>query len=177
MEIEPVRLLGFPLLAAMLLLLPAHVTAGDIGERLSLCADIHEDGDRLVCFDALTTQLQAREHSSATPSHQETALAPSTPRSIHKAGEKYLSRLKDQAAEPVEYQYVLVDAKQDSRKRWKFFFQNGQIWRQLEARPLPRPRSFPLDATISVGFMDSYSLRFGNSNRAIKVKRLPAAAE
>jgi len=67
---------------------------------------------------------------------------------------------------------MLIAVYKDDKKRWIFEFDNGQVWRQTEARHLPKVESFPVRVSISKSVFGSHDLRAEEFGKAVKVKRL-----
>ena len=71
-----------------------------------------------------------------------------------------------------EGDYQLLSASKDARGLWKFYFENKQVWRQNEARYVPKIKQFPVTAHITKGAFSSFRLRIDNIDKTIKVKRV-----
>jgi hypothetical protein len=67
---------------------------------------------------------------------------------------------------------ILIAVYKDDKKRWIFEFDNGQVWRQTEARYLPKVENFPVRVSISKSVFGSHDLRAEEFGKAVKVKRL-----
>ena len=68
--------------------------------------------------------------------------------------------------------YDLIAVYQDNKARWKFKFNNGEVWQQIEPRYLPKLENFPVQVDISEGVFGSYDLRAEDFGKLVKVKRL-----
>ena len=82
-------------------------------------------------------------------------------------GQKYLRKSRT----PLSPTFTMIAAFKDYKKRWNFEFDNGQVWRQLEPRYLPR-LDLPVQVKISKGVLGSYDLRAVRFGKPVKVKRL-----
>ncbi|MCP3907622.1 MAG: hypothetical protein GY712_06360 [Oceanicoccus sp.] len=158
-------------------LVPALGFANNSGLQNGLldCSRIASDVKRLACFDELAPPLNQQASTSPTmPAEKpkQPELPANTGAERKQPGEKYLYGKNNADKAPAIYKYTLTRAKKDNRGRWLFYFSNGQVWSQLEAKPLPRPKPVPMKATISEAIMGSYSLRLGDGQRSIKVRRL-----
>jgi hypothetical protein len=49
---------------------------------------------------------------------------------------------------------------------------NGQVWRQNEARHLEYPRSGEFDINITRGMMGDYRMRIGDNGRMVRIRRV-----
>jgi len=123
----------------------------DLGIRLKHCSKIEVAAERLHCFD----QIMA---------------SPVIPKSAA-LGEKYLKKPTESRESKVAT-HALLRMTQDKKKRWVFEFGDGQVWRQIEARRLPRPVALPISAYLSSGIFGSFDLRLEDYSRTVKVKRL-----
>lgn len=163
--------------------------ASDISlqERLAGCAQFVADDQRLQCVDTIIASLS----QSANPDKGEqpmtalkaVAIAPATadlaPEPVAESekpelGEKYLRQqvINPERAQEHSVQYQLVHAYRDRKKRWTFEFENGEIWRQTEARYLPQPEEYPSLVTISEGVFGSHDLESDYIAKTVKVRRL-----
>ncbi|NNF17720.1 MAG: hypothetical protein HKN70_13330 [Gammaproteobacteria bacterium] len=88
-------------------------------------------------------------------------------------GSRYLRRdsIKKTREKASVYAFTLVDAKRNARGRWLFYFDNGQIWKQIDSRSahIPDP---PIEAQIKVGTFGSHKLSIEDRVRGLKIKRL-----
>jgi len=123
----------------------------DMGKRLKNCSKIEVAAERLHCFDQLVASPVA---------HKSAAL-----------GEKYLKK-PTASRESKVATHDLLRMTQDRKKRWVFEFGDGQVWRQVEARRLPRLVALPVSAYLSSGVFGSFDLRLEDYARTVKVKRL-----
>lgn len=86
-------------------------------------------------------------------------------------GSKYLTGTQKDRTE-LKVSLFLLEAKKDKSGKWTFYFANGQVWQQLEAKYISMPKNKPLVSSLSAGVMGSFDLRIGQSDRVIKVKRV-----
>jgi len=172
-----------------------------LNEQLQRCAGITNVIERLACFDQLAANSKAvpnvapvakmveKARVDETPKQQEPSLevpavaaiqkpepaadvAVVTPAQAEKSvGKKYLPA-KEKLKDTPKLSLLMLSAKKDRNGRWVYTFENGQIWRQLEARYAKKPDSFPVSARLNEGVMGSYALRIGTRDTVIKVKRL-----
>lgn len=171
----------------------------ELHKKLNDCALINVSARRLACFDALIGEdrQHAADSTKVTPLPVEVAagdgeeseggeavasseaLVNGSVLADDKAqaalGTKYLpSNVDEKKNKPKKtyFEFVLLKASQDRKKRWVFTFDNGQVWRQIEARYLPRPKDLPAKATIAKGVLGSHDLKVSYSRKTIKVKRI-----
>jgi len=67
---------------------------------------------------------------------------------------------------------MVTKAEQSRNGKWIYHLDNGQIWRQNEARYVAKPKVLPLACEIIAGVLNSYALKLGTKGRLVKVKRL-----
>ena len=89
----------------------------------------------------------------------------------HELGQEYF-REPDEPVAPTSASYNLIAVYKDDKKRWILEFDNGQVWRQTEARYLPKVENFPVRGSISKSVFGSHDLRAEEFGQAVKVKRL-----
>ena len=53
-----------------------------------------------------------------------------------------------------------------------FHLDNGQLWRQNEARHYPYPKNSEFEVDISRGMMGEYRLRIGDNGRMVRIRRV-----
>ena len=87
----------------------------------------------------------------------------------HDLGSKYLAQ--SQSAK-IKVHLSLQQAKKNKQGKWIFYFANGQVWQQLEAKYISVPKNKPVVSTLSTGALGSFDLKIGQSSRVIKVKRV-----
>lgn len=154
--------------------LPSMAGDTSLKAEVIVCANIETDIERLKCFDNVTRDIQGRASGNVVvpPVRQKSA----TTKILMSAGEaelgqKYLLK-SQQPATPTTFNFQLLAAYKDSKKRWNFEFDNGQVWQQVEPRYLPRPKELPLPVTISKGVFGSHNLRVEYIGKAVKIRRL-----
>lgn len=129
--------------------------------------------ERLACYDAIPLAVPLAKpvvpKKTATPP-SETKLAPVNTVQPQ-LGSKYLAKKDREIQTPVTASKKLIDAKKDSKKRWEFYFADGQVWRQVEARYLSKP-ALPAQATISEGMLGRHVLSINDNSKSTKVKRI-----
>jgi hypothetical protein len=89
-------------------------------------------------------------------------------------GEEHLERLEtEEKANEDEVFYARVSEVTKGRNRILYFhFDNGQVWRQNEARHLEYPRSGEFDINITRGMMGDYRMRIGDNGRLVRIRRV-----
>ena len=153
-----------------------HAEESTLETRLASCSEIDGRNDRLRCYDALVdvpspdTITPLTEPQSVQKADAATSSSPSL-EDRPRFGQKYLESEREQQRSE-KTTYTLTGAYKNKSELWVFEFDNGEVWRQLEARYLSVPRDLPATAELSRGIFGSYNFRIGGNGRTIKVKRL-----
>ena len=90
-------------------------------------------------------------------------------------GEEHLDHLetKEKANDEDEvFHATVIDVTKGRNRILYFHFDNGQIWRQNEARHLEYPRSGEFDINITRGMMGDYRMRIGDNGRMVRIRRV-----
>lgn len=127
---------------------PAALAQTDLMGRVVACAGIEEAAKRHACFDVLTPELRGN-------------------------GVKTFGEQKAPAATSAEPNRIslAVSAIDRGTDGVAFTMENGQVWKQSEARTLGSFGKGPWTAEIRKGALGSYSLSL-NKGASIKVKRV-----
>lgn len=145
-------------------------------ESLRNCARYADDSLRLACVDKLIaadTSGTASEPKLAIDEHEANA-AQSTSATLagQLSGGEGISDLDNSGSRAdVSLTYNVINIYQDKGKRWYFQMENGDVWRQTEARYLPAIKQFPIRVRIAKGVFGSHDLRADQFSGSIKVKR------
>lgn len=174
-------------MAAVLACVPSVADANDqaLGRALLVCAEDADDALRLRCVDRLIASLRVEfaPNVNLSPPAERPAMAIAVEAPVAEAAIEVpntqevepasTATAKPQPADPpvrvAETQ--LVSAYQDRKKRWYFELDNGEVWRQTEARTLPGISDLPVVVTVSRGVFGSHNLRSDAFSGSIKVKR------
>lgn len=148
-------------------------------QHLHGCTTIVSPQERVDCYDKLlkipvtkVSETVAASNYVTSPLETKviTQVSPDISRIQH-LGSKYLDRSQEHRAE-LKVSLSLLEAERNKYGKWTFYFANGQVWQQLEAKYISMPKNKPVVSSLSEGAMGSYELRIGHSTRAIKVKRV-----
>lgn len=85
------------------------------------------------------------------------------------AGKKYLS---NESSNTKVIYLSLINIKKNKHQKYVFYFENGQIWQQLEPSYIAKPKQFPIAAHLTSGALNSYNLSIGNKPKKVKVRRV-----
>lgn len=85
-------------------------------------------------------------------------------------GREHVANQESEAEERVTA--TVTDVTSDYTKRLVFHFENGQVWRQQEARRFQYPKNRSFDVEIARGVFGDYQLRVGGEGRMTRIKRL-----
>ena len=155
------------------------------------CSAIEASVARLTCYDKMflfdtnssqassTTKLTQRKSlpiieptvaaNKSIASTQNNVTSQNNSERANNAGKKYLS---GDSGKECAIHLSLVKMKKNKYNNNVFYFENGQIWQQLEPSYIARPKQFPITARLTSGALNSYNLRLGNKAKKIKVKRV-----
>jgi hypothetical protein len=112
---------------------------------------------------------------AVTPEPSAATVTP-TPETLasSRLGEEHLDRpATEEAEDKDEVFYATVTEVAKGRNKILYFrFDNGQVWRQLEARTLTYPKNGDFDITITRGMMGDYRMRIGDNGRMVRIRRV-----
>ncbi|QPG05381.1 hypothetical protein IT774_14945 [Salinimonas marina] len=180
------------LLLATASLYSMGVTASPVSSQALLkCAQITQDDNRLHCFDAVVSQLQAAPAQSASasqpaaskpqpaasePSKSAPAPAPvakpqpSVAKAPPQANDNFglEQKQRQQAADEISAKITKVD--QGPRDKLIITLDNDMVWKQKDSAYLRAKQG--LTAIVEEGALGAFYLKVEGSNRRIKVERL-----
>ncbi len=89
-------------------------------------------------------------------------------------GEEHLDRpeTEEKANEDEVFHATVTEVTQGHNRILYFHFDNGQVWRQIEARHFEYPRSGEFDINITRGMMGDYRMRIGDNGRMVSIRRV-----
>ena len=181
--------------AAALLLLSAKIATAQTVDlsTLELCAGLETQELKLACFEAIiagsstpdavatptvavaVTTEPSDGALSVTPEPSAATVA-TTPEPVANSqlGEEHLDRPEtEEKANDDDVIHATVTEVSRGRNRILYFhFDNGQVWRQSEARHLEYPRSGEFDINITRGMMGDYRMRIGDNGRMMRIRRV-----
>lgn len=134
-------------------------------QDLSQCVNIGDDKARLACFDKLAASISSVE-SNSEPNNVETAQKKVTELPSSAGGANF----EEAAGKTREnYSAQVVKCTQASNGRWFYYFDNKQIWKQVDSRKR-RHKQCDFKVTVSKdGF--GYYMRIDESNSKIRIRR------
>ncbi len=136
---------------------PAAAVDADVAVPIS------ESRSESAAADAATVTTGA----TGAPAADTPPPAPRTP--DDEFGREHLSsRGEDEAA---VLNATVIDVGKDRHGALIFYLDNGQVWRQMEARYFPYPRNGQFDVVISTGVMGEYRLQVGGTGRKVTIRR------
>ncbi|MDG2376425.1 MAG: hypothetical protein P8M18_08750 [Woeseiaceae bacterium] len=88
-------------------------------------------------------------------------------------GQEHLLRLgKDQEKDDALLRVTVVEVSKGRHDHLYFELDNGQVWRQNEARHFPYPKDVEFDVNITRGMMGDYRMRIGDNGRMVRIRRV-----
>ena len=175
------RLLGVILLATGA---PAAVSAQSVGNAaLVACSAKVNDAERLACYDGLVRGISPEARSVADKREADrkaaAAVAAAEAEKARAAAEAQAEAArrdsfgKAQTSDEQidELQVVINEVMRDKLGRSVFLLENGQMWRQTEAFPVP-PIKDGTKATLKRGALGSYRIKIEGNSRNIPIIRM-----
>ncbi len=181
------------LLGAIATLAAAGVRAQDAND-MARCAAIEDAQARLVCYDEAAgrgaptgTDAGAAElEPLAAPARVEpqpltappraepqpvTAAPQSGPQPLtEEVGEEQLSGKSRPEREPESFRGRVIECKQDASKKWYFYFDNGQVWKQRATARLTN-RNCDFEVTLTKDSF-GYKMQIAGETKKIRVGRI-----
>ncbi len=141
---------------------------GDVSAGLEHCSTIDDATARLACYDELSGRQMPPDVAPAVvpaPPPESPPEAPaqaSTGSSIDELGSESLSGAPEK--EELAVRATVTKCQKDSRKRYFFFFENGQVWKQASDKRLYF-RDCNFEVTITKDYFGYKMQRDGEKGR------------
>ncbi len=165
----------------------ANAAAQTASQReLEACAAIERAIERLDCFETLTARgatpapvdVEPERESEVEPGQAAEALPertsdPSRDR-LENVGAEQLphNRREERSRERGDIGVTVTEVSEGPRGNLLFHLENGQVWRQIEARYVPLPANAPFPVQISRGLFGEYRLRVEGEGRLVRIRRV-----
>ncbi len=148
------RLLGsFPIVGAGCLLSIAATAETSIEEKLQQCRALEDQAVRLACYDELASRKPEAEPATLTVVETDTAaeqtseetesvtdamaeVADAPPANDERLATLGQEQVGVKKSEELELQARVVRCQKDGFRRYFFYFENGQVWKQKSDRRL-----------------------------------------
>ena len=147
----------------------------ELRDLLISCSNFEYDTERLECVDKIIRSLTSQTVvETIQPQGPQAPIVKNSP--INDSSKKEL--VQNNLREPQEVvtrtslSYELTAVYKDSKNRWNFEFENGEVWQQIEPGYLPKPKNLPVRVDISDGVFGSHDLRAENFGKPVKVRRI-----
>lgn len=147
-------------------------------QELEACAAIERAIERLDCFETLTARggvsapvdVEPEQAAEAPP---ERTLETSQDR-LENVGIEQLpdNRREERPRERDDIGATVTEVSEGPRGNLLFHLENGQVWRQIEARYVPLPADAPFPVQISRGLFGEYRLRVDGDGRLVRIRRV-----
>ena len=152
--------------------------AQGLASSLMECRDISDNSDRLACFDALASGLNASDvmadASAAVAPPPQPVLTPEERFGADDLPETEEEKRKEEKLKSLAAS--VVDIGRNGRGKYVVVLANGQVWRQLSADTsklrIPKSGAEGLDVEIKRRSLGSHSLYLNGENRGIRVERI-----
>ena len=151
----------------LLLALPPIVIADDaVLDELRRCSQIEDSSDRLKCYDALSgSSMPEPDTASEVPPP-----LPAEDESLDDLGAETLPRAAAPKAEKLEVRATVVRCEKNARKKYLFYFENGQVWRQSSDKRIYF-KECNFDVTIMKDFF-GYKMQIDGEKGRIRISRI-----
>ncbi|MFK8031066.1 MAG: hypothetical protein AB8G18_12595 [Gammaproteobacteria bacterium] len=169
----------------------AQMTGSNVESQLLLCAGRVTDSARLACYDGLVDSLRPAgseakaDLASATvlaDTEKPVAAVPAQPQVDNTTGTPVATAAKPPAKTNVEsfgdkveqkqsIRVMIEKTKRNARSDWYFYFDNGEVWKQIDSSRRRIP-PLPVAATISRGIFSSHKLHIDGERWSIKIRRI-----
>lgn len=88
-------------------------------------------------------------------------------------GQEHLARQgRDQQKDDVLIRAKVVEVSKGRNDLLYFHLDNGQVWRQIEARHYSYPKNSEFEVNIGRGMMGDYRMRIGDNGRLVRIRRV-----
>ncbi len=165
------KLRGFTL-ALCCLMAAAPQSYGQESRDYESCVGLEDAAARLACYDEIVNQqapAEADESAPATePVEQVVPSAAGEPMPLSE--EIGREQLSGDDKEPERFAGQVTDCRQDAAKKWYFFFDNGQVWKQ-KSEPRLRYKECDFSVTITKDFF-GYKMQIDGEKKWIRIGRI-----
>lgn len=109
----------------------------------------------------------------ASPGADTPAEAATPPSRDDEFGQEYLVQPEKEPEMDDELLHATVTEVSKGRHDILFFhLDNGQVWRQIEARHYAYPKNSEFEVNITRGMMGEYRMRIGDNSRMVRIRRV-----
>lgn len=138
----------------------SSLSANTLQNQLVECSAIKNSKKRLQCFDQLSSKFSAAsdDQNLQAQSSKESEKLPDS------LGGADFSK----GNEPKSYIGKVTSCKASNDRRWFYFFENGQVWKQVDRRRI-RHKTCEFEATIKKDGL-GYVMYYGEG-RKVRIKR------
>lgn len=152
-------------------------------QELEACAAIERAIERLDCFETLTArgaetapvEVEPAEVEPEQPAEAPPEQTPDTSQDrLENVGIEQLpdNRREERPRERDDIGATVTEVSEGPRGNLLFHLENGQVWRQIEARYVPLPADAPFPVQISRGLFGEYRLRVDGEGRLVRIRRV-----
>lgn len=155
-------------------------------QELEACAAIERAIERLDCFETLTARgavpapVDVEPEREAEVEPEQAVEAPpertsdTSQNRLENVGAEQLrdNGREEQRRERDDIGAMVTEVSEGPRGNLLFHLENGQVWRQNEARYVPLPANAPFAVQISRGLFGEYRLRVEGEGRLVRIRRV-----
>ncbi len=162
----------------------------DVEAQLMLCAARVTDSARLACYDGLAEglrssapkEMQVNEPAAAVapaepapPPVARAAVDPTTGAPVPVSEQTPATRNREtfdlDVQQKQSIRVMIEKTKRNARGDWYFYFDNDEVWKQIDTRNRRIP-PLPVAATVSRGLFSSHKLHIDGEVWAMKIRRV-----
>ena len=158
------------LLSIVILFAVATASADeDSSDQLQRCALVEDASARLACYDGLIDKTQpaaakpAKSSDSSLVDEVVDAPAPESDSEVARAP-------KQGRYEPIGFRATVTHCRQDSNKKYYFYLENGEVWKQSDRKKL-KYKDCAFDISVTKDFF-GYKMQQDGVDRRIRITRV-----
>lgn len=149
-----------------------YAQTGNTMEQLKDCARMADRDRRVACYEALGSRVLNADDSTpgsiSDSGDQETA---ETEPGRHALPDDFGRDDPEKRKQPeaIEHTGLITSCKKGYDRQWYFYFDNGQVWKQVDSRPIHFTRC-EFTAIISKDRV-GYKMQIEGKHKRIRIKR------
>lgn len=168
---ERIAWTGHTILVLTLLFFAAFTSSADenTSDGLQRCVTVEDASARLACYDGLARRTQ----SAVTPGLEPGDSAPAGKVADEPAADNdrvAQRRPKQEKGEALGFRATVTRCRQDSNRKYYFYFENGEVWKQSDRKKL-KYEDCAFDVSVSKDFF-GYKMQQDGVDRRIRITRV-----
>lgn len=140
-----------------------------LNDKLLSCSKIHENQERLACFDAFVKKSQVV--GNKVGSNNPVLKSETSKQDVDAFAKNHVKKTDEERANEITTIKLTISALSKTvYGKWKITFENGQKWQQKDSVKLSLKKGQRV--VLSKGALNAVYLQKENTNKRISVKRL-----